>query len=177
MREYFLTTERLAFSRWQRGDGKLARLLWGDPQVTRLICATGVFSPREIEARLEAEIDRDARFRVQYWPVFCRRTGDLAGCCGLRPYGSEEGVFELGVHLRPPYWRQGLASEGCRAVIGHAFGALGASFLVAGHNPANEASRALLARLGFVRTHDEFYPPTGLMHPTYRLLPEERRHA
>jgi hypothetical protein len=41
--------------------------------------------------------------------------------------------------------------------------------LFAGHNPANQASRELLARLGFRYTHDELYPPTGLMHPSYRL--------
>jgi RimJ/RimL family protein N-acetyltransferase len=42
----------------------------------------------------------------------------------------------------------------------------------AGHNPANTASRGLLARLGFRYTHDELYAPTGLRHPSYLL---ERR--
>ena len=29
--------------------------------------------------------------------------------------------------------------------------------------------RGLLTRLGFVYTHDEFYEPTGLRHPSYML--------
>jgi hypothetical protein len=30
-------------------------------------------------------------------------------------------------------------------------------------------------RLGFVHTHDEFYEPTGLMHPSYLLTRQEER--
>jgi [ribosomal protein S5]-alanine N-acetyltransferase len=30
--------------------------------------------------------------------------------------------------------------------------------------------RQLLAKLGFHYTHDEFYPPTGLQHPSYLLM-------
>jgi hypothetical protein len=33
--------------------------------------------------------------------------------------------------------------------------------------PGNVASRRLLERLGFVYTHEEFYAPTGLEHPSY----------
>jgi [ribosomal protein S5]-alanine N-acetyltransferase len=33
--------------------------------------------------------------------------------------------------------------------------------IFAGHHPENEGSGRLLAKLGFVYTHDELYPPTG----------------
>jgi len=42
--------------------------------------------------------------------------------------------------------------------------------LFAGHHPENHASRRILSKLGFRLTHEEFYPPTGLLHPSY-LLP------
>ena len=32
-------------------------------------------------------------------------------------------------------------------------------------------SARLLERLGFKATHDELYPPTGVMHHCYALLP------
>lgn len=57
MRKFFLETERLGFSHWEEGDLPLARQLWGEAEVTRYICASGVFSPGEIEARLRTEID------------------------------------------------------------------------------------------------------------------------
>jgi RimJ/RimL family protein N-acetyltransferase len=62
-----------------------------------------------------------------------------------------------------------LAQEAGRAVIAFAFENLGAEALFAGHHPANSASRRVLAKLGFQFTHDEFYPPTGLMHRSYLL--------
>jgi len=55
----------------------------------------------------------------------------------------------------------------------YGYNILGVKALFAGHNPANVASRRVLEKLGFRYTHDEFYPPTGLHHPSYLLTAEE----
>ena len=47
-RDFFLATERIGFSEWREDDIELARLLWGEPAVTRFICANGKFSEDEI---------------------------------------------------------------------------------------------------------------------------------
>ena len=39
------------------------------------------------------------------------------GCAGLRPYRLEERIYELGYHLRPAFWGQGLAQEGKRSLF------------------------------------------------------------
>ncbi len=57
---------------------------------------------------------------------------------------------ELGYVLGRPHWRQGLAREALRAVLGQVFGALGLRRIEAEVNPDNTASCALLASLGFV---------------------------
>jgi RimJ/RimL family protein N-acetyltransferase len=106
---------------------------------------------------------------IQYWPMFLLATGDHVGCCGLHPKDLPERVYELGFHLRPKFWGGGFATEAARGVIHHAFDVLGAAALFAGHNPKNDASRLVLAKLGFVHTHDEFFAPTGLEHPSYVL--------
>jgi len=168
---YFLHSERLGFRSWSAADVKLAMGLWGDPEVTRLI--GGPFSRAQVEERLAREIAMQESHGVQYWPMFLLATGEHVGCCGLRPYGSEDGVFELGIHVRRSHWGQGYAEVAARAVINHAFQVLGAKALFAGHNPANEASRRLLAKLGFQYTHDEYYAPTGLQHPSYVLRGEQ----
>lgn len=166
-RSCFMRTERIGFSRWTQEDLALARTLWGNEAVTRYICASGRFTEQDIRDRLQTEIANGTVHGVQYWPLFTLDTGELIGCCGLRPHAP--GQYELGFHLRPQFWRQGYAAEAARAVIRYAFTELKAEKLVAGHNPRNEASRVLLPRLGFRSIGDRFYAPTGLYHPSYEL--------
>ena len=168
---YFLRTGRLGFRTWCEADFDLAIGLWGDGEVTKLI--GGPFSRAQVEERLRREIANLHAQGVQYWPVFFLSTGEHLGCCGLRPYQPDERIFEIGFHIRHTHWGRGYASEAARAVMGYAFGEFGAAGLFAGHNPANEASRHLLQKLGFCYTHDEYYPPTGLHHPSYMLSREE----
>jgi [ribosomal protein S5]-alanine N-acetyltransferase len=165
---YFLVSERLGFRAWRPDDIERAVALWGDPDVSRFVSAAP--PPRaDIEQRMAREMASQAEHGLQYWPIFLLADGRHVGCCGLRPYRPEQRIAELGVHILPWFWRQGLAREAMRAVIAHAFERLDATALFAGHNPHNAPSRALLRSLGFAYTHDEHYPPTDLMHPSYLL--------
>jgi RimJ/RimL family protein N-acetyltransferase len=164
---YFLRTQRLGFRHWTEGDVPLARLLWGDADVTRLF--GGPFPDEQVRARLAREIAQQSNDGVQYWPVFLLENDEFVGCCGLRPYDRAQRILKIGFHLRPKFWGQGLANEAADAVIHYAFDELGAAALFAGHHPDNAASAKALARLGFSYERDEFYPPTGLMHPSYLL--------
>lgn len=168
-RQYFMRTARLGFGEWRTEDSELACALWGDPEVTEWIDARGSLTPEQIEQKLENEIRTAAQHGVQYWPLFLLENDANMGCCGLRPYDLPGGTYEIGFHIGSAYWRRGYAIEAAGAVIGYAFRALEASALFAGHNPGNEASRDLLIKLGFRYTHDEYYPPTGLDHPSYLL--------
>ena len=174
VRSAFLRTERLAFRPWTGMDLELAESLWSDAESTRLI--GGPFTPEQCAARLRRELAAQRDHRFQYWPIFRLEDGAHVGICGLRPYKPSQRIHELGFQLRREYWGRGLATEAARAVIEHAFGPLGAAALFAGHHPENDASRRVLAKLGFEYTHDEFYAPTGLVHPSYALSPE-RWHA
>jgi RimJ/RimL family protein N-acetyltransferase len=167
---YFLHTGRLGFRPWAEADLALALGLWGDPEVTRLI--GGPFSHDQVRDRLAREMASLLTHRIQYWPIFLLAGGAHVGCCGLRPYQPEDRVYEIGFHLRRAHQGQGLAVEAARAVIALAFGELNASGLFAGHHPSNAASRRVLEKLGFHYTHDAFYAPTGLQHPSYLLSAE-----
>lgn len=169
LRNVFLRTERLGFRVWTGMDMELSRSLWSDPESTRLI--GGPFTEEQCTARLKREIATQRDHDVQYWPIFLLADGAHVGVCGLRPYKPSQKIHELGFLLRPEFWGRGLATEAARAVIAHAFGRLGAASLFAGHHPENEPSRRVLLKLGFEYTHDEFYAPTGLMHPSYSLTP------
>ena len=145
----------------------MAEILWGNPDVTKFICASGRFSAQDIVNRLDKEINNLAEYHVQYWPFFELSSKELIGCCGLRPY--KEGKYEIGFHLRPKFWRQGYATEAAQAVINYAFSVLKTEGLFAGHNPNNTVSSIVLRRLGFQYIGDEYYEPTGLYHPSYEL--------
>jgi RimJ/RimL family protein N-acetyltransferase len=174
----FLTTERLGFRCWNARDASLAIDLWCNPQVTALI--GGPWTREVALERLGREIEQQDQYGMQYWPVFLRTEGSLladgrhAGCAGLRPYESSEAIFEMGVHLFPEFWGQGIAREASEAIIPYAFGRLNAAAIFAGHHPQNAASGRLLVKLGFTYQGDKLYIPTGLMHPTYLL---RREHA
>jgi ribosomal-protein-alanine N-acetyltransferase len=164
---YFLKSARLGFRCWSKEDLPLARELWGDIEVTRFF--GGPFSEEEIGQRLEREITRMETCRFQYWPIHVLSNDEFAGCCGLRRYRLEDEVHELGFHLRPKFWGQGLAVEAARAVISFAFKTIGAKGLSAGHHPGNVNSKKVLEKLGFQYTHDECFEVLGMKIPYYLL--------
>lgn len=69
-REFFLKTKRIGFSKWTQNDIDLARGLWGNPDVTKYICANGTYGEDDIINRLSTEIHNESVYQVQYWPIF-----------------------------------------------------------------------------------------------------------
>ena len=173
--DYFLRTARLGFRCWQPEDLPLAMELWSDAAVTAWL--GGKFAPEAIQERLSQEMRGIEERGMQYWPVFLLEDGRFAGCAGLRMRRAEQRMYELGYYLLPPFWGQGLAQEAGRAVIEHGFTHLGADALFAGHHPANLASQKVLLNLGFERSGEEWYPPSGMIEPTYMLRrPHQHSH-
>ena len=118
-----------------------------DPDVRRWMCDGRVLP----EANVRASILRSlASFRWHGAGMFAlrlREDGAFAGYAGLRP--AQIGGLELGAAVWPRHWRQGLAGEACRAILGDAFDRVGADRVVACADAPNFRSLALIARLGF----------------------------
>ena len=172
---------RLAFRLWTLADLPLAQSLWGDPEVAHYL--GGPFTPQDILAKLQTELDRQQTYGHQYWPIFLRegegerQADQFAGCAGLRPFHDQPDVRELGVHIARPFWSARLGEEAARTVIQYAFDHLHLEALTAGHNPDNTHSQALVQRLGFRYTHHEPWGPLHLQHPFYRLQREDLTDA
>jgi len=171
----FLSTRRLRFRCWSPGDESLAIDLWCNPQVTALI--GGPWTRETALDRLALEIEQQRQHGMQYWPIFSLADGRFTGCAGLRPYDSSRSIFEMGVHLLPDFWGQGIAHEASEAIIHFAFGRLAAAAVCAGHHPQNQISGRLLKRLGFTYLRHQLYAPTGLMHPVYLLQKEQAQRT
>lgn len=163
--QYFLKSDRIGFRPWTFNDMDMAIQLWGDGEVTKY--TGGPFSNSQIQRKLLSERAILRQHKIQNWPIFLLDNHEFIGSCGLRPYKPKEKVYEIGLHLQKPYWGKGYASEAAKTVIDHAFDNLDATALYAGHHPENEVSEKMLKKLGFQYTHDEYYEPTGLHHPSY----------
>jgi RimJ/RimL family protein N-acetyltransferase len=105
-------------------------------------------SEDEIKDMLEwfAEGDR-------FLAVCVKATGKEIGLIALNPKPDQgDRVYGLGYVFNSDYYRQGYATESCRAIIAHAFSTLEATRITVGTALANEPSRRLLKRLGFQET-------------------------
>ncbi|RYH18149.1 N-acetyltransferase [archaeon] len=164
---YILRSERLGFSLWNQQNKADFIRLYSNNEATTLI--GGPFTTEQIEARFQTQATNYIDYKMQYFPLYLLDTLQLVGCCGLRPYNHERQIFELGFHFLPEHWKKGYASESSKAMINYAFDVLQVKELFAGHHPQNTASKQLLEKLGFLFVKEEYYEPTGLMHPSYTL--------
>ena len=168
--KYLLKSERLGFRWWTAEDMPLAQQLWGDLEVTKYF--GGPFSEDEVRKRFKHERARRMVHGFQYWIIELLATGEFVGVCGLRPYRPAEDIIELGFHLLPKFWGQGLATEAARAVIPYAFEKYSPKKLIAGHHPENVNSKKVLGKLGFSYSHDEDLG-LGVGIPRYLLSQNE----
>ena len=117
------------------------------------------------------------RLREDYpFSILRKVDGMYLGCCAVHPARG----FELGYWLGEPFWGKGFATEAARRVARFAFEEFGTEKLIAGYMTDNPASGRVLAKLGFVYTHDENAPclARGKDVPRHRLeLTRERFEA
>lgn len=161
-------TNRIRLSLWKETDWELAYALWGNKEVMKYLSSNGFYNEEQIRVRLETEINNYKTHHVQYWKLYELSTAQFMGCCGLKPR-KEEDSYELGFQLLPEFWGNGYAGESALHCIRYALEELHAKNIYAGHNPNNKASQKLLAKLGFEQIDIQFYEPTGLYHPFYKL--------
>lgn len=109
------------------------------------------------------------------WLTRRRDTGEPAGRVSLRPWVHDPaGPPEMGWHLAPRYWGQGLATEAARAVLGHAWGAVGLAQVIALVLLDNTPSRAVALRLGFTEDGEGDWYGADARCVRYRLAAPDR---
>ena len=138
-----LKTPRLVLRPFDLADAEDLFAVFGDADAMRywstLPHTSVAATTRMIESSLAADPSRHAEFAMVL-------DGKVIGKVGLWQ------VPEIGYVLHPDYWRRGLATEALQAVISHAFDTLGLARITADVDPENEASLAMLKKLGFVVT-------------------------
>ena len=168
-----LTTPRLILRPWRSSDRLPFQTINADPRVMEFYPST--LTPQESDAlidriNLHFELHGHGPYAVELI-----ETGAFIGYIGLYTPTFEAHftpAVEIAWRLAADHWGRGLATEGARAVLHHAFHALNLASLVSFTVPANLRSRRVMEKLGM--THD---PADDFDHP---LLPPGdalRRHV
>ena len=142
------TTERLILRRLDLDDAQSFVELGTDPEVLRYTGAAPMNTLDDARSVLQELQERYARDDFGRWAMIRREDGQFLGWCGLRRL-EREGV-DLGFWVLRRFWGQGYATEAARASIDLAFERYALPFLLGRAVAENGASRAVLARLGFV---------------------------
>jgi RimJ/RimL family protein N-acetyltransferase len=168
-----LTTPRLHLRRSRDADKHPFQAINADPRVME-------FMPGQLSAQQSDDLIArvELHFREHGFGLYAAElieTKTLIGFIGLS-IPSYDAPFmpavEIGWRLAADQWDRGLATEGARAVVDHAFNTLQLSSLVAFTVPENLRSRRVMEKLGM--THD---PADDFDHPTLPPGHRLRRHV
>jgi len=146
-------TERLWLEPVKRGH---AASLFGplsDPRLHRFIATDPPPSVERLAARYAYLETRRSPDGSELWLNWVMRTKAGGDCIGvvqatLRSDHSAYFAYELGV----PWWQRGYATEACGRILQALFDDFGRACIEAEVDTRNQASIALLERLGFERT-------------------------
>lgn len=135
-----------------------------DPEVMRYISGgaanTRAVYEAELLPRMLAWDDRPYGFLAAH------HEGRFVGWFHLRPSVADAAILELGYRLRRDAWGRGLATEGARALLAHAFDTLGEPAVDACAHPDNAASIRVLLKCGMRRQGTFIHPriPLEVVH-------------
>lgn len=173
-----LHTERLRLEPVTDDHLPLVVQLNADPEVMRFLigrAATPEETYAEWERRRREQSDEDRG--LGYWVGF--EGEEFVGWWSASAYAADATQAGLGYRLRRPTWGRGLATEGCRAVLDHAFTIPGIDRVVAGTMAVNARSRRVMEKLGMVHLRtwhedwDDPLPGTELGEVGYGITREQ----
>jgi RimJ/RimL family protein N-acetyltransferase len=166
-----ITTSRLQLRRWRPSDRQPFQAINADPRVMEFL--PGLLSPQDSDdliARIETHFDHHG------FGVFAAELTEekaFIGFIGLN-IPSYDAPFmpavEIGWRLAYDSWGRGLATEGARAVVQHAFETLSLPSLVSFTVPHNLRSRRVMEKIGMVHDSagDFDHPSLPEGHPLRR---------
>ncbi len=162
---------------WQDSDAEPYAALNADPEVMQY------FPARLSRAESLASMERQrALIEERGWGLWAVEVeGEFAGFTGLAVPTFEAPFMpcvEIGWRLARPFWGRGVAFAAARQAMHYAFAVLDLPELVSFTVAANQRSRRLMERVGFVhQPHEDFlHPLLPAGHPLQKhVLYRKRR--
>ncbi|WP_404430110.1 GNAT family N-acetyltransferase [Microbacterium lacus] len=156
-----LIGERLRLRRPASEDLAHITALHGNAEVMRMIDDGRPVPADVVRSRDFVTLTRDYGPGRGYW-IGVDPAGAFIGWFGLRPRSTDPDVVELGYRLLPEFWGRGIATEGARMLVRHAFDSVGVARVVATTMTVNVGSRRVMEKAGLTweRTfHEEWDEP------------------
>ena len=131
-----------------------------DPEVMRFISGG---EPNSRQLYLDELLPRMMAYESEPYGYLCAYLGErFIGWFHLRPSVADDSILELGYRLRRETWGKGLATEGGRALVRHAFEQLDQPAVDACADPRNAASIRVMVKCGMHRVGTFVHPRVPL---------------
>lgn len=155
-----LTTERLVLRELLPEDVDAMYTIMADPLVMRYFGSAPMAARDEAVRRIAGTRQDFAEQSGIRWAI--TRDGQYLGSCGFWRIVKAHLRAEVGYELAPSCWGQGLMPEAVGAILHFGFTAMGLHSVEAQIDPANDGSRRVLEKLGFVQEgyfRESFFDP------------------
>lgn len=168
-----LETDRLLLRRWNDADREPFFRVNSDPRVMEFFprCLSRAESDQFIE-RIEAHFQKHS---FGLYAAELRENDAFVGFIGLSVPAFEAHFtpcVEIGWRLSVDHWGRGLATEGARVVLNHAFEDLRLKEVVSFTTPANARSRRVMEKIGM-----NHHPADDFDHPSLPTGHALKRHV
>jgi RimJ/RimL family protein N-acetyltransferase len=167
------TTEHLVLRAWRPADRVTFAAINADRDVMRFIGDGRPLSRAESDQLLQAIQAHWSEHGFGLWCAASREDPDTClGFVGLAVPSFLPAVLpavEVGWRLARPAWGRGLATEGARAALAHAFGTLELRSVISVIDPLNERSVRVAEKLGMRRAAAHRHPLTARKLVAYEI--------
>jgi RimJ/RimL family protein N-acetyltransferase len=166
-------TERLILRRWRPSDRAPFAAMNADPEVMRYIRDGRALTRVQSDELVDAIEAHWAKHGFGLWCAAPREDADACiGFVGLAIPSFLPAVLpavEVGWRLARAAWGRGLATEGAKAALDHAFGALELGSVISVIDPENARSVRVAEKLGMRRQASHRHPVTGRKLHAYAI--------
>ena len=155
-----LETERLLLRPWKQEDYDPFAALNADPVVMEYFPST--LSRKESDAMADRVCGLIDEKGWGFWAAEEKESGSFIGFIGLNEPGHDlpfNPCVEIGWRLATPFWGKGYATEAANACLAFAFNDLDLDEVVSFTTVRNTRSRAVMERLGFINSGEDFDHP------------------
>ena len=172
MSEAILATSRLLLRRMTRADHTALHRLFSDPAA--MAHYPEPFTPERTSDWIEWNLRNYEQLGFGLWALVHRQLREVIGDFGLTLQRIDDvDELEIGYHLLPACWKQGLATEAALACRDYAFDSLGRDRVVSWMRPENVASQRVAQRIG-MRFEKQTTDRHGRAQVVYSMRREDR---